>query len=235
MEKIKLPRCSYDELIKIIVSYGTLNRPSSLNDIAQASGIGKTNVSANNAFLTNLEIIEGAGKKNITSKGLQLSQALQHDMDDAIRSSWSQIINENDFMTKMLQAVRIRKGMDNLQLENHIAFSSGEPKASFVKTGAKCVVDILLASELVQKDGDKIIYNSNSNVTENLSSVTTVIAETKPGERDIVEVSKSDSPIIRTQKSGININIELNITAKPDELEGLGAKIKSIIDELNEE
>lgn len=234
MDKLKLPRCSYDELVKIITSYGMLNRPSSLNDIAQSSGIGKTSVSANNAFLTNLEIIEGASKKNITAKGLNLSQALQHDMDEEIKSSWSQIINENDFMTKMLQAVRIRKGMDNLQLENHIAFSSGEPKASYVKTGAKCVVDILLASSLVHKDGDKIVYNSSRLVIDNISSDNSPEVKTEINENKPTEILQRYNNI-NSSRSGININIELNITAKPDDLDGLGSKIKKIIDELNEE
>src|SRR5687768_5793473 len=98
MEKIKLPRSSYEELTRIIVAYGNLNRPSTLNEINQASGVSATTVSANNAFLSFVEIIEGGNKKVITSRGAALARALGHEIILEIQRSWSEIVYENDFL-----------------------------------------------------------------------------------------------------------------------------------------
>lgn len=227
MEKIKLPRSSYEELSKIIIAYSTLNRACSLDDIAHTSGIGKTNVSANNAFLANVEIIEGGNKKQITQKGLKLGRALEHEIEQEVPKAWKEVINESDFLTKMVQAVKIRKGMDSSQLENHIAFSSGEKKSKSVMTGARAVVDILLASEMLITDGDKLVANNSTNEPIEFQ-------ESKPEIDDEVEPAQQYN-ISSVKTSGVNINIELRINATPDDLEGLGSKIKAIIEELNED
>ena len=228
MEKLKLPRSSYEEIRKIIIAYSNYNKPASLDDIAQGSGMGRTNISANNAFLAYLAIIEGGNKKNATTKGTALGKALEHDMTLEIESTWSDIINDNDFLTKMIQAVKIRKGMEASQLENHIAFSSGEPKAGYVMTGAKAVVDILIASGLLKMEGEKLV------------AVTAVKDDTPHivSQQNATENPAPDSPMVpirETNLAGISLNIELTITASPSELEGLGKKIKSIIDELKSE
>ena len=100
MEKIKLPRCSYEELTKIVNAYGQLNKPSSLDDVAKATGIGQTNISANNAFLTNIGIIEGGNKKVVTPKGLRLARSLEHNIEEEIPPAWSEIINESSKNSK---------------------------------------------------------------------------------------------------------------------------------------
>lgn len=233
MEKIKLPRSSYDEVTRIIITYGTIGKPCGLSDIVQASGVHKTVVSANNAFLTSIEIIEGGNKKSITSKGASLARALEHQMEDEKQAAWREIIDENDFLTKMVQAVKIRRGMEVGQFENHIAFSSGETKSSGVRTGSRTVVDIFLESGVLSKEGDKIVFSGESAI--NKSSKTELITSeniethTATPKENIFEI-----PTIQS-KSGITLNIELSIQASPNELDGLGEKIKKIIDEISKE
>lgn len=230
MEKIKLPRCSYKELVKIIIAYGTVNKPSGLNDISSASGIAASFVSANNAFLSNLEIIEGGNKKNITQKGSRLFRALEHNLENEIQQSWTAVINENDFLTKMLQAVKIRKGMEITQLENHIAFSSGEVKSAYVMTGARAVVDILIASGQLKQDGDRLTFQ-DIGLTENVN------AETRVEEIKSITINQpiSTSSSLKDKQYGITLNIDLKINATPTELEGLGKKIKTLIEDLQSE
>lgn len=228
MEKIKLPRSSYDELVKIIIAYGSSKKPSRINDIAQATGMGVTNVSANNNFLAFIDIIQGGHKKSITPKGANLAQSLDHDMLNDMKKYWTEIVNENDFLTKMLQAVKVRKGMDISQLENHIAFSSGEKKSGFVLTGARAVIDILVASSQLSQDGDKLVYNKLTSLE--------VIDDTEVDDEKATMVLLKDQQIQKiTYQGGVSINIELRINASPKELEGLGEKIKKIIDDLKED
>jgi len=234
MEKIKLPRSSYEELTRIIISYAHTGRPASLDDIVKASGTHFTVVSANNAFLSILQIIQGGKKKAITPKGVKLAKALEHEMAEETEEAWAEIINESDFLSKILQAVRIRKGMDQTQLENHIAFSSGEQKTTAVMTGSKCVVDLLLASGQLKVDGDK--YVATMRKTEVETSKEPII-DNKEDTEDAANliVSNKKIELIDHKLGGINLKIELRINASPNELDGLGKKIKSIIDELKEE
>jgi len=232
MEKVKLPRSSYEEIKKIIIAYGSLGKPATLYDISHSTGMNRTVISANNAFLTLVEIIEGGNKKTVTSKGARLARALEHEIEEEMHASMLIIINENDFLTKMLQAVKIRKGMDISQLENHIAFSSGEPKTSQVMTGARAVVDILLASGQLRQDGDRLIINNNDYYENSPETITP--KNDIASDNETVYETKALS-ISKKGKSGVNLNIELSITATPNELEGLGKKIKSIFDDLNDE
>jgi hypothetical protein len=227
MEKIKLPRSSYEEITKIITAYGTQNKPRSLDDIAQTSGVTTTSVSANNAFLSLIEIIEGGNKKSITDKGGKLAQALGHNIEEEIRQSWDEIIDENDFLTKMVQAVKIRRGMEASQLENHIAFSSGELKTSAVKTGARAVVDMLLASGKVRADGDKIVVSDETSNLPNEASPKTTMSDSK---QQTITNFRIQTP---SNLGGISININLTINAKPNELTGLGTKIKELIKDIS--
>ena len=84
-DKFKLPRSSYDEICKIIKAYGRLTQPASLDEVARFCAMNKTAISANNAFLGNIELIEGGQKKSATSKGSDLAQALEHELPDQIR------------------------------------------------------------------------------------------------------------------------------------------------------
>lgn len=227
MEKIKLPRSSYDELCKIIAAYGVRNKPATLDDIAHATGVGRTVVSANNAFLSFLEIIEGGVRKNITDKGSGLALALEHDLPEQIEPAWARIIVDNDFMSKMLQALKIRRGMEVSQFENHIAYSSGEIKSKAVMTGARAVVDILLHSGKLQQDGDKLISDGSASVETPLDRL---VSHSSESVNKIVV--RPDS--VLSDKPNVTLNIELSISAKPNELEGLGKLIKGLLDDIRD-
>jgi hypothetical protein len=162
-EKFKLPRSSYEEICKIVKAYGRLSKPSSLDDVAQYCAINKTGISANNAFLSNVEIIEGGRSKEPTEKGRALAQALEHEIPDEITARWARIVSDNDFLNRMSAAVRIRGKMEVSALEAHIAYSAGETKSSQVMTGARAVVDILRAAGLVhEQDGQLSAVQSKS-------------------------------------------------------------------------
>jgi hypothetical protein len=227
-EKFKLPRSSYDELCKIIKAYGRLNKPSTLSEVDHIVGIGKTNVSANNAFLLAVEIVEGIKSKSPTGKGFELARALEFDSRAKIAQAWRRIIEENDFLSKMVQAVSVRKGMEVSHLQGHIAYSAGEPKASYVMTGAKAVIDILLASEFVKQEGDQIIVNTTLSAdSQQLEAVAQPMAEIEP--ITVISVPLSQ----RTQD--VTLHIEVRVNATPAELDGLGEKLRELIDSISKQ
>ena len=222
-EKFKLPRSSYEELCKIIKAYGHLDKPASLEAVARPSGIGRSIVSANNTFLSAVEIIEGGKNKIATDKGRKLAQALEHDIPEGITSAWRAIVEGSDFLNKMILAVRIRKGMEIASLEAHIAYSAGEPKAKQVMTGARTVIDILRNSGLVKEEDDRIIPEEITPAAEDIPA-----QEGKP----TPSITKVPTVEVSTP-SGVSLHIELRINAKPSELEGLGEKLKILIENLS--
>ena len=224
-EKFKLPRSSYEELIKIIQAYGNIDSPSTLVEIDQLAGVGTTNVSANNAFLLNVEIIEGKKSKAITQKGKKLALALEHNIIDEIGNAWNVIINDNNFLTKMIKAVSIRNGMEISQLMNHIAYSAGEVNSPKVLTGARAVVDILIKSKLLRDEGDIILPNDS--IEKSTKSTEDVSTQIIPSTHQRIE-AKRDQLL-----HGVNLIIEIKINVEPEDFDGLGEKNKKLVNEIS--
>jgi hypothetical protein len=222
-QTVKLPRSSYEELRKIIVGYGKLSSPSGLDEVAQRTGINRTGISDNNAFLAAAGIIEGGKKKGPTSRGQALARALEHEIADEVQSQWSDIVQENDFLKKMLEAVTIRKGMERSQLEAHIAYSAGETRTTAVMTGARAVVDILKASGLVADEDGQI----TPTVSEQGAF------ETDVAHREPELMRPSISAKVRS-RPGYSIVIQLNINVTPTDLEDLPSRIAEFLEALDE-
>lgn len=224
-EKFKLPRSSYEELCKMIQAYGRLTKPSPLEEVTRLSGIGKSTVSANNAFLSGIGIIEGGKNKIATDAGRDLAKALEHadSLPEETIKAWRRIVEGSDFLNKMAQAVRIRRGMEILSLEAHIAYSAGEPKGQKVMTGARTVIDILRNSGLAKEEDDRIVAEEIVRLEEAVPP----------------SIAKSISPVVEVPTQGVStppgvsFHIELRINANPSELKGLGEKLKALIESLS--
>lgn len=227
-DKVKLPRSSYEELCKIIKAYGRLTQPASLDAVSKLCAMGKTVISANNAFLANIGIIGGGKAKSATSKGEDLAKALEHDIPTQIQQNWARVIHENEFLNKMAVAVKIRKTMESSALEAHIAYSAGEAKAGPVMTGARAVVDILRAAGVVREVNGQLVADEP-------------IGPVMPQAPDVRDQPTAIKPLVSKEivypggapsATGISLAIQLRIDAKPGELKGLGIKIKALLREI---
>ena len=232
-DKLKLPRSSYDELVKIIRAYGRTKEGSN-DDIAQLSGIGRTRISANNAFLVGVEIVEGGRKKSPTPKGIELARDLEHESQEEISRAWKKIIEENDFLNKMVQAVSVRKGMEVSQLENHIAYSAGEAKSKEVMTGSRTVIDILRVSELVSENGDRVVPSvSLTKVVADPSTIARPIVTQDTVFQKTQEIAIQPVSSDKISPTGVSLHIEVRINANVDELVDLGEKLNLLIRSLS--
>ena len=145
-DTFRLPKSSYEEIVKIIRAYGNAGNDASLADVAKTAAMNETIISSNNAFLAAVGIIEGGKTKTVTERGRALAMALQHEIPDEISTQWNLIVSDNVFLQKMVTAVSIRQGMEASALQAHIAYSASEPKSSRVMAGAAAVVEILKVS-----------------------------------------------------------------------------------------
>jgi hypothetical protein len=233
-EKFKLPGSSYDELCKIIKSYGYFDKPFSLEEAAQVIKMNTSQISRNNGFLVAVNIIEGGKTKTTTDIGKRLAHALSYERGDEISATWREIVLSNEFLSKMFAAVRIRKGMDEATLQSHIAYSAGQQKNNIVMAGSRAVIDILKSSELIfERDGQLIPvespFNEREQVTTKIDSSATQVPQISEGVVNITETGI----ISQIQSSGaVSVSIQIRLDVKPSELGGLGSKLRQLLDEI---
>lgn len=227
-----LPGSSYRELIKIIQGYGRVRNDATLADVASLTAIGETIISANNKFLVAIGIVQGGKKKSITPLGADLAIALQHDIKDEIAQKWRAVVDNNDFLQKVVAAVRIRKGMDESSLESHVAYSAGQPKTPSVATGAGAVVEILKSAGLLKDEAGNLIATAPeprpiSETVETSQSISDTMA-------DIVRASTQSSELRAAGLGGVRLTIDVTIQCTPKDLDDLGHKLRKVIQDFNE-
>jgi hypothetical protein len=233
-EKFPLPKCSYDSLIKIIRSYAHQSAEAHLDEIAKVAGMAPGEVSRNVRFLVTVGLLEGGQKKVISEQGRALSHALEYEQFDKVAELWRDIVLRNDFLQKLVFAVKIRKGMDPATLQAHVAYSAGQPKHGKTMIGAGAVVEIIKQAGLVTDEEGKL--------------VAVPFEETKP-----LEVpSKAEEYQHRVQGGvtvggaagqlfvpaalgvhGIPVTIQIQVNCSSSEIEALGPKLRALVEELS--
>lgn len=231
-ETFRLPKSSYDELVKIVRAYGSTGDATNLDDVAQTAAMDKTIVSRNNAFLISMGIIAGGKAKGITEKGRLLAQALQYEMQADISTHWRELIASNEFLQKMVTAVSIRGGMEDSALQSHIAYSAGESKNPAVMTGAGAVVEILRVAGLVKEEDGKLVAQPAA--MQGVSSVSLRGTIKEPEKSNVSPVAGvSNAPVTAQSQLGVSIQIQIQCTA--NEVDQLGPKLRKLLKELNED
>lgn len=230
-ESFKLPGSSYEEFVKILKAYGTgkIGNPMTLTAVAQTAGMDKTIVSRNNGFLVQLSLISEGNKKSPTQEGLDLGRAYSLKMDEQVVRIWRTIIENDEFLSRMLSAVRIRNGMEKTSFVNHILYSSGSSNTNSTRAGASTIIEIYKVAKLVDEQDGQIVACelTDTDVSESDSNRNETIITSEES------ASNFSSSIIQNETTGKKIVININIDAKVDEIDDLADKIKNLMDSLN--
>lgn len=234
-EIFRLPGSSYDEIVRIIRGYGHFTDVASNAQVGTAAAIHQTQVSRNNGFLSAIGVVEGGTRKVLTNGGRSLALALEHEIPDEIGQKWRQIVQTNDFLQKLLSAVRIRRGMDPGTLQAHIAYSAGQPKSPKVMTGAATVIDVLRAAELLREQDGKLIYVEGGEGPGVRGTPPTPL----PPAAEIIPVTGSrevtvERPItVQTGRAGVGIQIQVRVACTVEELDTVATKLRDLIETLD--
>lgn len=230
-EEFKFPGSSYEELVKIIKAY-SISKTAKLDEVAQSTGMDKTIISRNGAFLANIGLLDGTTKQRIvTDLCKNLGRAYSFGKQDDIIKYWREAITENDFLNRMIAAVRIRNGMEKDKFHNHILYSSGENVTSHLKTGANTVIEILKVAQFLSEEDGKLTAVENeieSAIVENTNK-TDIINTNKECENEPVHIKRITA---HTPRSIFNFNININVDVK--DLDALGEKLKKVINDLEQ-
>lgn len=155
----RLPVAGFEQISRILRAYLAASKhaagvPVKLDDVSKRAAMNKTIVSGNNAFLASLGLIEGGNSKSLTDRGLQAALTLDHPETAEAFKAWGEVIEESADLERVVDAVRIRKGMDEDALLSHIVLTAGVPKTARSLTGARTVIDIIeFAGLLDESDG----------------------------------------------------------------------------------
>lgn len=137
----------------------------------------------------------------------------------------------NEFLTRMLSAIKIRNGMERTEFVNHILYSSGSSTNNNTRTGASTIIEIYKVAQLITEDDGKIIATERDTLVKNEDSR---VPQSTMGETNSTDVISVPVPLpsVTTTHSSISININLDVSLEDFDL--LNEKIKLLIKSLNE-
>ena len=243
-EGFRLPGSGYEELVNIIVAYGTRDGASNPGDVGKLDPAHQASATRNNAFLTAIGVLRGGDKKLVTDEGRALARSLWRGTPEEARRRWREVVSKDEFLQNVVSAVKLRSGMTRHALLAYIANAARVPRNNPTMSGAAAVVEILKASGLLREDEGRLVANFGEppvpddappeeprSEPDEEAGVSVFPAEVPPAEAP-AEVSESISPdAARSPDARVVIQVQVRCTA--DEVEELGPKLRKLLDDLS--
>jgi hypothetical protein len=223
-KEFRLPGSPYEELVNIIVAYGTRDEAARLGDVGKLDAVHQSSVSRNNAFLTEIGLLQGESKKLITRRGRALALALARKDEAEIRQNWRAVVASNEFLQNVVAAVKMREGMLYPTVQAYVAHAAGQPRNKPVMTGAGAIVEILKTAGMLREEAGELVATFDGEVgPEAVIAVDEFSAET-PEEYEETLVSAT---VEADQGPAVKIHLHVQCTA--DEIEDLAPRLKSLL------
>jgi hypothetical protein len=225
--EFRLPGSSYEELVNIIVAYGTRDEAARPGDVGKLDAVHQSSVSRNNGFLTEIGVLQGESKKLITRRGRALALALARKDRAEIRKNWRALVATNEFLQNVVAAVKLREGMLHPTVQAYVAHAAGQPRNKPVMTGAGAIVEILKTAGLLREEAGELVatfdedFETDEFLEENGS---------------LPEAEELSEPTVSTTVEageGPAVTIHLHVRCTADEIEDLAPRLKTLLRELS--
>lgn len=227
----RLPASGFEQVSRILKAYHSASRGSAeaavkLEDVARRAAMNRTGVSGNNGFLASVGLIEGGHAKRLTPLGIRAALALDHPGAPEAQEAWTEVVENSPDLERIVDAVRIRQGMDDDALLSHIVLTAGVPKTSRWLTGARTVVDVLkFAGMIVEADG---VFK----VPSVIDSGTVATRVALSGREEVLSPSQHVSIGRPTTRSGVVVNVHVWVQAVETDFVQLGDELKELLAKL---
>ncbi len=152
-----LPGSSFEEVQKIVKGYSHAPEVASLETLSKLTGLHATIISRSNKFLTDINLIAGGRNKAATDLGKRIGRALEHQQLADAQRYWREAVESNDKVAGLITTLRIKGGMAEKDFSGHVLYVSGQKNHASNKTGARCVVELLLAAGLLVEENGKLV------------------------------------------------------------------------------
>ena len=153
----RLPGSPYEDLVNIIVAYGTRDEATRFGDVGRLDSAHQSSVSRNNAFLAEIGVLEGEREKVITRRGRSLALALARKDPAGIRKNWREVVAGSEFLQNIVSAVKMREGMPYHTVQAYVAHSARQPRNKPVMTGDGALVEILKGAGLLKEEDGLLV------------------------------------------------------------------------------
>jgi hypothetical protein len=223
--EFRLPGSPYEELVNIIVAYGTRDEAARPGDVSKLDSVHQSSVSRNNGFLTEIGVLQGETKKLITSRGRSLALALARKDKEEIRRNWRAIVATNEFLQNVVAAVKLREGMLYPTVQAYVAHAAGQPRNKPVMTGAGAIVEILKIAGLLREEAGELVATFDGE----LDAVEDIAMEELSTEE---EAEPLLSATVETSE-GPAVKIHLHVQCTADDLEDLAPRLRALLRELS--
>jgi len=224
--EFRLPGSPYEELVNIIVAYGTRDEAANPGDVGKLDAVHQSSVSRNNGFLTEIGVLQGESKKLITRRGRALALALARKDPVEVRKNWRAIVATNEFMQNVVAAVKLREGMLYPTVQAYVAHAAGQPRNKPVMTGAGAIVEILKAAGLLIEEAGELVAPFNGAFEpEDLA-----LEDAPLDEADEV----AEPTVSASVEAGPAVKIHLHVQCSAEELEDLAPRLKTLLRELSD-
>lgn len=226
----RLPESGFEQVSRILRAYhsaarGSVETPVTLDDLVKRTAMNRTMVSSNNGFFASVGLIEGGNAKRLTSLGVRAALAIDHPGAPEAQEVWREVV-ENSELERIVDAVRIRQGMDEDAFLAHIVLTAGVPKTSRWLTGARTVVDLLeFAGLLVETDG---LFK-----VAQVTDAGTVTAEVTPTGKG-AEVGPTEPATVGriTTRQGVVVNVHVWVNSSEADFGQLADDLREFLAKL---
>jgi hypothetical protein len=225
--EFRLPGSPYEELVNIIVAYGTRDEATRTGDVGKLDAVHQSSVSRNNGFLTEIGILQGESKKLITRRGRELALALARKDPAEIRKNWRAIVATNEFLQNVVAAVKLREGMLYPTVQAYVAHAAGQPRNKPVMTGAGAIVEILKAAGLLREEAGELVAPFDGEIEpDDLALENGSLEEAEEAAEPTISatVDVDEVPTVK---------IHLHVQCTADEIEDLAPRLKALLRELS--
>ena len=233
-KEFRLPGSPYEELVNIIVAYGTRDEAARTGDVGKLDSVHQSSVSRNNAFLTEIGVLQGESKKLITRRGRSLAVALARKDGPEIRNNWRAIVAASEFLQNVVSAVKLREGMLYPTVQAYIAHAAGQPRNKPVMNGAGAIIEILKASGMLKEEAGELVATFDEQPEDAIPEDGSP-AQTPDTRESVVSatVEAAGSPPEGSAGTSPTVSIHVQVRCTADEIEDLAPRLKTLLRELS--
>ena len=133
-----------------------------MDDLLWLVGIHHASVSGNNRFLTEVGLISGGKVKTATPLGKTLGRALALSQTEDAILAWKEAVQSHEKACRAGHDGETQRRMSSTDLARHILYVSGQKDTKQNRTGARTIIDILLAAKLLEEKDGRLVVSSAS-------------------------------------------------------------------------
>jgi len=231
--EFRLPGSPYEELVNIIVAYGTREDAARSGDVGKLDSVHQSSVSRNNAFLVEIGVLQGDSRKMVTRRGRELAAALARKDRAEIRTNWRAIVAASEFLQNVVSAVKLREGMLYPTVQAYIAHAAGQPRNKPVMNGAGAIVEILKSAGMLREEAGELVATFDER-PQDVPQENGSPAETSEVGASVISATVGETvPADAGTRPAVSIHVQVRCTA--DEIEDLAPRLKALVRELSTE